>query len=218
MTTPTAQFFAGWTADAYDALATRLAHHATRWLTAYFMRGRPLPKGKTVEDVVADSVESVVTGRRRWDQARHPDLETFLKMVIASEVRNLMKAKERQLVRRMSVDGDTAAAERGAPREEDIPSDEALQDALLEQAEHEEAINDRLRAFRAALDVSVKQAQDREDMEYILMAMEDGHLKPAQIEIATDLPRQRIHKLLERMRLVAAKLQRETASPTGATH
>ena len=95
MTTPAGRLVAGWKQEEYLAFSARMAAHAAKWVTGWRMAGAALPKGQSVEDLVCEALEDVVTGRRTWNPARHA-FEALVKLVIVSKVRNLMKSPERR--------------------------------------------------------------------------------------------------------------------------
>lgn len=75
----------------------------------------------------------------------------------------------------------------------------------FDQAERRARITLLLNLLRVEIDTSVKSQADRDDMEYILMALAEGSETPTEIEQATAIPRDRIYRLLERMRGLAAR-------------
>jgi hypothetical protein len=209
--------FDGWSDDQYRALTERLARHAVKWLTRYgLMAGDArIPGGKGVEDVVADSIAAVVTARRLWDPARHPDLEAFLKMVIVSEIRNIFKAKERWLVVPLllpeEAEAQTALEVTANPSAvgNELITVEPDPAVAFEREERRIRITLLINLLRAEIDASVRNQADRDDMEYILMALEEEHETPAEIEQATSIPRDRIYRLLERMRALATRVLKQ---------
>jgi hypothetical protein len=212
MANPALSEFEGWSEDRYRGFTARMARHAIKWLTRYgLMAGDArIPGGKGVEDIVADAIEAVVTGRRRWDPARHPDLEAFIKMVIVSEVRNLFKARERWLVAPLllpeEVDAEAAAEGAGEGRAGEEPAAVEPDPATtLDLSERRARVTLLLNLLRTEIDTSVGSQEDRDDMEYILMALAEENETPAEIERATGIPRARIYRLLERMRALAAR-------------
>lgn len=215
MANPALSEFEGWGEDRYRGFTARMARHAIKWLTRYgLMAGDArIPGGKGVEDIVADAIEAVVTGRRRWDPARHPDLEAFIKMVIVSEVRNLFKARERWLVVPLllpeEVDAEASAEAAGGGRAGEEPAAvEPDPAATLHLSERRTRVTLLINLLRTEIDTSVRSLEDRDDMEYILMAVAEENEMPAEIERATGIPRARISRLLERMRALAPRTLR----------
>ena len=212
MENPALSEFDGWSEDQYRAFTARMARHAVRWLTRYgLMSGDArIPGGKSVEDIVADAIEAIATDRRRWDPARHPDLEAFVRMVIVSEVRNLFKARERWLVvplllpEEVEAESATEGAAGGHEGEElvAVEPDPAM---TLDSSERRTRVTLLINLLRTEIDTSVGSQEDRDDMEYILMAVTEENETPAEIEDSTGIPRARIYRLLERMRLLALR-------------
>lgn len=212
MANPALNAFEGWDEERYQAFSARMARHAIKWLTRYgLMAGdAKIPGGKGVEDIVADAVEAVVTGRRRWDSGRYPDLEAFIKMVIVSEVRNLFKARERWLVVPLllpeEVDADAVTEDAGGRGQVGEPAAVEPDPAeILDLGQRRTRVTLLLNLLRMEIDASVVSPQDRDDMGYILMALEEENETPAEIENATGIRRERIYRLLERMRALAAR-------------
>ena len=69
-----------------------------------------LPAGKTPEDLVQESVEKVLSGERRWNPRKQPDLLAHLKSVVDSVVNHLAECKEHALVKRFPVTPEAADA------------------------------------------------------------------------------------------------------------
>jgi hypothetical protein len=215
MANPALREFESWSEERYRSFTARMARHAIKWLTRYgLMTGDArIPGGRGVEDIVADAIGAVVTGRRRWDPARHPDIEAFIKMVIVSEVRNLFKARERWLVVPLALpeeaeaDASSQEAVGGRPAEEPVAVDPDPA-AALDMQQRRTRIILLLNLLRMEIEASVGSQEDRDDMEYILMALAEEHETPAEIQQATGIPRARIYRLLERMRALAARALR----------
>jgi hypothetical protein len=209
MANPVLNEFEGWGEDRYQGFASRMSRHAIKWFTRYGLTAARIPGGKGVEDIVADAIEAVVTGRRRWDPVRHPDLEAFIKMVIVSEVRNVFKARERWLVVPLlpeEADAEAAAEEGGGGRDvNELVAVEADPVATLDLSERRARVTLLLNLLRTEIDTSVGSEEDRDDMEYILMALAEENETPAEIEEVTGIPRARIYRLLERMRALASR-------------
>jgi len=212
MGNPAFSYFAGWSQEKYQAFSARLARYAAKWLARYrLIYGQgSIPGGKTVEDLVADAVGAVLEERRPWDPQRHPDLEKFIKMVIVSEVRNLFKGKERWLVTPLVLpeERETAGIEPSAVAhagvtEETLVSPDPTPNDRLESEEKRIRATSLVHLLRQEVEASVRRQEDRDDMEYILMALVEENDTPEEIESATGIPRDRIYKLLERLRTLA---------------
>lgn len=213
MANPALRAFEGWTQEQYQALASRLARHASTWLARYdLLTGDgSIQGGKTIEELVQDAISDTVTGKRKWNPQRHPDLEAYIKMVIVSKVRNLYKDKKRLLVVPLLDAEREADEEAGSTTVETLSSKKALisndpqPDELLENQERGTQVVQLMYYLRAEIENSIRKQEDRDDMEYILMALEDENETPEEIEQVTGIPRDRIYRLLERIRELARR-------------
>ena len=223
MNNPALAYFQGWTEKQYQELASRLARHATKWLSRLGLLSGEwrIPEGKTAEDIVADAINDVVTGQRQWNNQAVPDMEAFIKMVIVSKVRNLYKDKERFLVvpalpeeRATDVELYDETRGSGVP-EKTLVSADPLPDEIIEKEQAHARAESLMRFLRMEIDASVRKQEDRDDMEYILMALEGENETPEEIERATRIPRQRVYKLLERIRALAPRALKRFESEAG---
>jgi hypothetical protein len=213
MNNPALAYFQGWTEKQYQELASRLARYATKRLARFGMLSgqSKIPEGKTAEDIVADAINDVVAGQRKWNRQEFPEMEDFIKLVIFSKVRNLFKDKERLLVvsllpEEKAADGDLHDHNRGhGVSQETIASRDPLPDEILESDQRRGRIESLMSCLRTEIDSSVRKQEDRDDIEYILMALEGENETPEEIELATGIPRHRIYKLLERIRALAPR-------------
>jgi DNA-directed RNA polymerase specialized sigma24 family protein len=222
MNSPALSYFEGWTEKQYQDLASRLARHAAKWLGHLgLLSGQAkIPGSRTTEDIVTDSLNDIVTGQRPWNPQRYPDMEAFIKMVIVSEIRNLYKTKERFLVVPLLREGREAddqledVTKGQGVLEESLVSDDPIPDQILEKNELRARAVNVIRYLRTEIEASVRKQEDRDDIEYILMALEGENYTPEEIEKATGIPRRRVYKLLERIRALAPRALNRLATGT----
>jgi hypothetical protein len=73
-----------------DEMITRLAAYATAKKNRLYwqsIRGGAMPEGLEPDDVVQNAVKKILTGDRRWDPSKHPDLFEYLtRSVIDSDM------------------------------------------------------------------------------------------------------------------------------------
>jgi hypothetical protein len=96
-----------------DDFSERLGHYALVKLQQRNWRGvwgGPPAGGVEAEDLAMDALNAVLTGRRAWDPAKHPDLLKFLYDVIDSNVSHLVRRSENVAERRpVPAEGESEA-------------------------------------------------------------------------------------------------------------
>lgn len=159
-----------------------------------------LADGKTVADVVQDSIVSLYDGSRHWDPARQPDLLEHLKSVVNSKLDHLASSADNRRV--VSIDGHPD------------PVDAADPEQLLAEKR------------RAELLAAVKNAfLDRIVAEPDLVAYYEavealGDDKPAVLAEHLKMPVATINNIKKRIerRLREAYLEVSRAQPQGGRH
>lgn len=107
----------------------RLTFHASRKLERRRwrgVRGGPAPGGHQAVDIVQGICAKVISGRRRWNPSRHPELFVYLRDQVDSEISNLVNSLDNRRVERLVAptgdDGDEQAVDPldGGPSPEDL--------------------------------------------------------------------------------------------------
>jgi hypothetical protein len=90
------EIFAILTRQGWDEIIDKLTPHAVFKVSRSFWRSgkRSLPRGEEVEDIVYNSIDMVLSGKRKWDPKKEPDLLQYLKGVVDSEVSHLLESYE----------------------------------------------------------------------------------------------------------------------------
>lgn len=78
----------------WEAVFPRLVNFAAWRLRTLHWAGRCPPGATTAEDLAADAIESLWSGRRRWDPAGEPKLEAVLRGVVHSMASHLAMSSE----------------------------------------------------------------------------------------------------------------------------
>lgn len=78
-----------------------------------------MPGGKEAEDIVSETVEGVLSGKRAWDSSAQLDLFAHLKSIIDSKLNHLAKSRENRLICSASA-----------------PEDDTSEDGLLSYPDH----------------------------------------------------------------------------------
>lgn len=103
--------------------------------------GGELPEGNEAGDLVAQAVERVLDGRRKWDPGKDPDLLEYLKSVIDSLASNLVKGWANRHMRTDAALTPPRERERGRGVFDDFhgerndPEEELLQKERIQQAD-----------------------------------------------------------------------------------
>lgn len=152
-----------------------------------------LPRGETVDSIVSKAFTKVLTGERRWDLIKMPDLKKYLMGVIDSLLNHLAEHKDNTTLRplpRLEDGGDAPldAAQHTMPGQQPLRDPEAV---LLQQ----ETANHQAQVLQHLFD----SAQDDPLVLQILEAMQAGHGKPGDIAGVLDLPVSEIYKALKRL-------------------
>lgn len=65
-----------------------------------------LPEGETIKSLVSKAVEKVLSGERKWNPDKNPDLLKYLKSVLDSLISHLATSIDNQLLQRFQVTND----------------------------------------------------------------------------------------------------------------
>lgn len=95
-----------------DEVVTRLiahAQHKRQRLWWQGIRNGEMPEGIEPSDIIARAVEKTLTGKRRWDPSKNPDLYAYLTSVVDSDINHAAESWANQYLRTASSlrpDGD----------------------------------------------------------------------------------------------------------------
>lgn len=90
----------------WEEVIPRLLVYASKKSKRLFWRGvygGHLPEGNEIIDLVQEAVEKVLTGQRNWNTEVYPDLFSYLKSVVDSELSHLADRLDNKHVRRDTV-------------------------------------------------------------------------------------------------------------------
>jgi DNA-directed RNA polymerase specialized sigma24 family protein len=59
-----------------------------------------LPQGKRVEDIAQEAILKTLSGERKWDPERYPDILIFLKLVVDSFISHLVNSQNHKMIQR----------------------------------------------------------------------------------------------------------------------
>jgi len=155
-------------------------------------RNKVFLDGRTIEDIVFDVIQKVLSGKRAWAPRKNPDIRAFLRSVVKSEISHLWKSKDHTCLERLS-DGEKES-EHLDEMEGTEPSPEKLVLAFMEDKE----LQDRI----------LQLVDGDEELESVVLAVMETHaLWPKEISEITGLPMWKVYKLRDRLReLLADKL------------
>jgi DNA-directed RNA polymerase specialized sigma24 family protein len=83
--------------QSWNDIVDRLVVHADRKMRRLVwrnLRGGDPPGGEEPTDIVQSVIEKVITGTRKWNPAKHPDLLSYLQDQVDSEISNLVRSFE----------------------------------------------------------------------------------------------------------------------------
>lgn len=139
---------------------------------------RLLPGARSAEDVVQEAVSKVISGERKWDPIRQPDLEAHLRSVIDSMLskKGLFGSKEWTSV--VNVD------------------DPDQWERMASQCPHLGAV-----CHDAAVVLDALRESTRGDVELnkVLEAVLEGFDKPKDIAVLADIPVERVYELQRKL-------------------
>jgi DNA-directed RNA polymerase specialized sigma24 family protein len=163
----------------WEKLTKKLFYYVSTRLSLIYGRshGIALPGGQSVEDIVQETVSRFVKGKRKWNPSRVA-LFDFLKGIASSLISHHHELKETQL-RDTRVLVDTNAPE------DDIPGTRT-QEAVDPTGTPEEVLIS-LDTLKTAFKRLYENAGEEEDYNLVLMCIEDGITKPAEIASETGL-------------------------------
>lgn len=127
-----------------------------------------LPGGETVDSVVSKALTKVLTGERRWDPHKAPDLKAYLMSVIDSLLNHLAEHRDNRVL--------TAMPETGSDeiRPAALPSDPETALLRKEQAEYDARV----------LQLLIEASEDDPMVVRMIRTMQDGVGKPGDIAAA----------------------------------
>ena len=99
-----------------------------------WLGGHP-PGGVEPRDLVQEAIESLVSGRRTWDVAKHHELEVVLKGIIRSAVSHLAGRSDNQTRQALSEDGGVDGWGHDAPSISPSPEQSLVKSELIAQIE-----------------------------------------------------------------------------------
>jgi hypothetical protein len=87
--------------DELNKMILELGYYALKVSNEYHWRTKnkdALPKGETIESIVSQALEKVLTGERSWNRAQQPDFTKFMRDVIDSLINHLAGSKDNAIL------------------------------------------------------------------------------------------------------------------------
>lgn len=163
----------------WDQIYPELVLYAQFRLEAISWSGGHPPGGTQAEDLVHEAIESLYTGRRTWNVAKHPNLEVVLKGIIKSLVSHQAEARDNQTRQALS---------------EDPGVDGWGHDALSNNPSPEECL-----AFKERIAQIESLLEDDEEAGMVFLYLQDG-AKPKEIAEELGKPVTKIYAITKRIR------------------
>ncbi|MBM4286798.1 MAG: hypothetical protein FJ135_01390 [Deltaproteobacteria bacterium] len=179
----------------------RLTNHAL-WRTRRYkwISGRPelLPGGMTPEDLALTAVLKVWDGTRDWNPVKYPNLLTHLMWIVDSDIDHLYRSTEHRKTVRMPETEDKGEIE--------VPDSQAVEAGKILSPE-DELIAKEERDFEEKLKEELNNSvKGDEDLEFLLLCLEDGTDRPAEIAQITGWAISKVYNLKRKLYRKAAKL------------
>lgn len=162
--------------------------YAINCVAFYFWKKdkKNLPKGNETEDLIQEAIYKVITGERRWDPQKEPDLVKYLKMTIRSLVRNLLVSADHKKVGKLA-----GVDENGNFYEDFADIDQNFEDSI-----EQDDIWARI--------IEITKSDD--EVQLVLMYMVDGITTRKELAEALGLPATEIDNIMKRLK---RKIQKE---------
>jgi hypothetical protein len=152
-----------------------------------------LARGETVESLVSLAIEKILSGERRWDVEKYPDLEEFLRSVIDSLINHLAMSRENRLLEKLPDNPyQLEAILRKAARATTNRDPGNPETALLEE--------ERIRREREIMERITALLKDDPDLAKICDCIRNGINKPQAIADKTGLPVEVVYQLGRKLR------------------
>jgi DNA-directed RNA polymerase specialized sigma24 family protein len=160
--------------------------------------GVELPEGETCDSIVSLALVKVLTGQRRWDPQKAPELKKYLMDVIDSLLNHLATGKDNRVLTtipaaRGDAAGDVTSRWRPGPtatawQAQPARSPEAL---LLqkEETQHEDRV----------LQLLLEASHNDPVVTQIIRAMQDGHEKSGEIAAVLGIPVREVYAAMKRL-------------------
>jgi len=149
-----------------------------------------LPLWMDVNDIVSDAIASVLNETRTWNMTRYPELIDQLTAIIDSLYSALWKSKRAQ---------KTEASQKRIG----LDAVENQLQASEEDASFTEYCRERLQSIRSAI------IHD-EELQYFVMAIEEGHYKSKEIAEALGWPVKQVYNARKRLDRIIEGLENKT--------
>lgn len=161
--------------------------------------GGEMPGGYDVGSVVNEAFTRVLSGRRRWDPGREPDLKRHLMDVIDSILYHLATGRENELLRSAGyADGGEEDSSWEAGSEERRPEREWLTRGA-QSAEAALFERERLETEERVLQVLAGECSGDPVLAGVLRAMREHDAEPAEISRITGLPVKEVYNAAKRL-------------------
>ncbi len=193
--------------DALQLLILELGRYALSVSRRLYWRtgnALDLPRGETVDSIVSKAFTKVLSGERRWNPLKAPDLKKYLMGVIDSLLNHLAEHKDNTTLRPLPQldDGSDAPLTAALEPASWIPALPDPETAILlkEQTAHED------RVLQHLIDLS----QDDPLVLQLIEAMQAGYRKPGDIADALARPIAEIYKAVKRLDRKLVRVRQDT--------
>jgi len=166
-----------------------------RWRTGSY---ESLPQGKTPDDLAYDAIEKVLSGDRRWNPNKNPNLLNYLKTVVDSLVSHLVESEEHKRVQRLPETKD------GVDLEEMLPLDSRL---LAHRPKNPEEILLEKEREKQVWSKIIEAANGDIELEVLVEALKEDYAKPGEIAQEWQLDVKEVYQSIRKLKRRIAKLE-----------
>lgn len=156
-----------------------------------------LPRGETVDSIVSLAFTKVLTGERRWEPHKDPDLKRYLMDVIDSLLNHLAEHKDNTVLTERSDEGRGGAT---SPRD---PETELLRQEKVRREAH-------------VLQLLLDEAHDDPLVMHIIRTMQDGYGKAGEIATVLGIAVTDVYNAMKRLERKIVRVRQRIQEPQGA--
>ena len=185
---------------AWDGIILKLTNYAIFKTNRLYWKYRTLPQGLTPEDMVMEAINKMFEGKRKWNPSKNPDLYSYLKSVVDSDISHIYETKEYGLTQPFPETEERQEVEELLDRA-DPTSDHAIyltppvlnpEETLLEK--------EKIKGDEATVDLFFEAIKGDKKLEDLASLIMEGYTKPAEIAEQMGIDVKEVNNLQKRFR------------------
>jgi len=199
------------TDEELDKLILHLGRYALSVSNNYTWRtgdSISLPGGETVESVVSKALEKVLSGDRRWDPQKDPDIKKYLMDVIDSLMSHLAASSDNKLLTVVPAEGsENAEAWQSGSKKADPEAAWLARQSMTPEKELE--AKEAAELEEHAIQMLLKEAKNDAALTAVIRAMLDGANQCGEIAEVIGIDVTEVYKAMKRLDRKAAAVRRK---------